>query len=86
MQDLYSNQKISDLVSINTGTADITTFFEKTLSSDRNLKWVQILTQKMNEKSIFVAVGAAHLPGKDGLLNLLKQQDFEVTRVEIKLK
>jgi len=86
MQNLYLNQQISDLISMNTGTADMIAFSEKTLSSERNLKWVQILSKEISEKSIFVAVGAAHLPGKDGLLNLLQQQDFEVTRVEIKLK
>jgi uncharacterized protein YbaP (TraB family) len=30
---------------------------------------------------VFIAVGALHLPGEEGLLNLLEQQGFTVRRL-----
>lgn len=45
---------------------------------DRNKDWSEKLPAIMNAASTFVAVGAAHLPGENGLLNLLKQQGYTV--------
>ncbi len=47
----------------------------KRLHDDRNRAWLPILLQR-NEPVILVAVGAAHLPGKAGLHNLLKQRGY----------
>ncbi|MBP9970851.1 MAG: TraB/GumN family protein, partial [Paludibacteraceae bacterium] len=33
-------------------------------------------------KSTFIAVGALHLPGKDGLINLLREAGYTVEQVE----
>jgi uncharacterized protein YbaP (TraB family) len=39
---------------------------------------VPLLQKWMSENSIFVAVGAGHLPGEDGLINLLKREGYRV--------
>lgn len=52
---------------------------DRRLHDDRNLSWLPILLRR-KEATIFVAVGAAHLPGKNGLLNLLHQRGFTLTR------
>lgn len=49
------------------------------LHDDRNRAWLPVLL-KRPEQVIFVAVGAAHLPGKAGLLNLLQQRGFTLER------
>lgn len=49
------------------------------LHDDRNRAWLPVLL-KRPEQVIFVAVGAAHLPGKNGLLNLLKRRGFSLER------
>ena len=36
----------------------------------------------MNDKSLVVAVGAGHLPGEKGLINLLKKAGYKVEPVK----
>jgi hypothetical protein len=37
----------------------------------------------MQDKSCFVAVGAGHLGGENGLINLLKKQGYSVEPISI---
>lgn len=46
--------------------------------ADRNENWVAQLSQSFKNGSFLVAVGAAHLPGKRGLISLLQKAGFEV--------
>lgn len=47
----------------------------------RNRNWVGQLVKLMPEKSIFVCVGAGHLPGDKGLIALLRGAGYTVTPV-----
>lgn len=51
------------------------------LINDRNKMMVERMLPLMQESSTFVAVGAAHLPGEQGILRLLERQGFTVTRL-----
>ena len=55
---------------------------ENALIYDRNKTWVQKLAAIMKAAPTFVAVGALHLPGDKGLLNLLKKQGYTVEAVK----
>ncbi len=48
---------------------------------DRNRKWVPIITGMAHKQSTFIAVGAGHLWGDKGVIELLKQQGYTVTPV-----
>lgn len=48
----------------------------------RNEKWIPRMTEKMDNGAIFFAVGAGHLPGENGVLNLLKKAGYIVTPVK----
>ncbi len=52
------------------------------INKDRNQKWLTELPEIMKEKSSFIAVGCAHLPGKDGLIEGLRAQGFTVEPVK----
>ncbi len=54
---------------------------EGKLLSERNNNWINILKQKMPEQSLFVAVGAMHLVGENGLIEQLKKAGYEVEAV-----
>ncbi|MCA0431249.1 MAG: TraB/GumN family protein [Bacteroidetes bacterium] len=48
------------------------------LLKNRNLNWVNKLPNLFKEKSQFVAVGAGHLLGEFGILNLLKKLGYQI--------
>lgn len=48
---------------------------------DRNEKWIKVLPELMKSGSQFVAVGAGHLPGTHGVIELLRKQGYTVTAV-----
>lgn len=75
-QDMYKVEKITmEMDSTLIKYADM-------LLYDRNRNWVVKLKELMPRNSIVVAVGAAHLPGKNGLIDLLKKEGYEVTALE----
>ncbi|MEO3427319.1 TraB/GumN family protein [Pelagibius sp. CAU 1746] len=51
------------------------------LIDDRNRIMVERMAPLMAEASTFVAVGAAHLAGEEGVLFLLEQEGYRVTRL-----
>ncbi len=55
--------------------------WEHLILSDRNKQWVKDLVPVMPEKSLFIAVGAGHLPGEEGVIELLRKEGFLVTPV-----
>ena len=46
--------------------------------NDRNRKWIPVIEKLIHEKQTFIAVGAGHLPGDNGIINLLKKQGYTV--------
>jgi uncharacterized protein YbaP (TraB family) len=47
----------------------------------RNRKWSKILDGLLGQKSLLIAVGAAHLPGKSGVIALLRKEGYTVEPV-----
>jgi len=50
----------------------------------RNTAWAEVLTKELAETPSLVAVGAMHLPGDQGVLNLLQNAGFTLTRMPLK--
>lgn len=48
---------------------------------NRNRNWVKQLNSLMQGKSLVIAVGAGHLPGEQGVINLLKKEGYNVTPI-----
>lgn len=51
------------------------------LVTSRNKRWAKMIPKLIKDKSVFIAVGAGHLPGETGVLNLLAQQRFNINPV-----
>jgi hypothetical protein len=55
--------------------------FMDRLLAQRNVRMAERLTPRLKEGNAFIAVGAAHLPGPQGLLNLLEKVGYRVTSI-----
>lgn len=57
--------------------------FEQQLLVGRNAGWMKVIAEAAPDKSLFLAVGAGHLPGDNGLLSSLESMGYEITRLSI---
>jgi uncharacterized protein YbaP (TraB family) len=77
---LYQTQDIEGLANL-LNESDETSAFLDDLIGKRNNKWLPKIIEKSKNKSCFVAVGAGHLGGKDGLISLFQQAGFIVSPI-----
>lgn len=56
-------------------------FLWRTLIVERNARMVERMQGLLAEGDAFIAVGAAHLPGDSGILNLLAEQGYQLARM-----
>ncbi|MFD1551295.1 hypothetical protein DNU06_12760 [Putridiphycobacter roseus] len=81
LQALYAAQNISEMMPLMKEQSPEFMKFEDLFLTNRNKSWIPKLKTEFESKSCFVAVGAAHLFEKNGLLNLLTQEGFKVTPI-----
>lgn len=55
--------------------------FETDLLIKRNRRWIPVMEKAIHEKPSFFAVGAGHLGGKEGVLELLRKEGYTLTPV-----
>jgi uncharacterized protein YbaP (TraB family) len=81
----YRNQELTKLEQLinkeEFGVADFTDL----LLYNRNRNWVKKLNDILPSESVVVAVGAGHLPGEKGVINLLRKAGYKVQAVENKM-
>lgn len=53
------------------------------LLDKRNNNWIPKIKSAIQDKTCFIAVGAGHLVGENGLINLLKEQGYTVEPISI---
>ncbi|MFW7381581.1 MAG: TraB/GumN family protein [Oligoflexus sp.] len=53
----------------------------QTMVVSRNRRWLKILPEILGQEPAFIAVGAGHLPGPDGLLSLLEEEGYQLRRL-----
>ncbi len=56
--------------------------FHERILDGRNRTMVESLLPLFEQGSTFVAVGALHMPGEEGILSLLERRGYSVTRLE----
>ena len=86
MTSLYLKRDLSGLIKMNDkymkkGNVKVAEKLMLRLIDDRNKRMVTRMSKQLNQGSAFVAVGALHLPGKAGVLNMLKQKGYKISVV-----
>lgn len=61
--------------------ADVRTWLVGEVIVRRNRAWMPALKAHLDRGNAFVGVGALHLPGKGGLIELLRADGYQVTRI-----
>lgn len=61
--------------------AEVNAVVMERLLDRRNHNMVRRMEMRLKEGKAFIAVGAGHLPGREGVLNLLAQKGYTLTRV-----
>ena len=85
MFEAYKSQDLKKLEDLMVETDPGMAGFIDLLLYNRNRNWVKKLKTLMTEKSLVIAVGAGHLPGDKGVINLLRKEGYKVTPVENKI-
>jgi uncharacterized protein YbaP (TraB family) len=76
MVNLYKSQQLDSMQTALSKSEFGSDEYQDLLLNDRNKKWVKELKDIMKAESVFVAVGAGHLTGEYGLINLLKKEGY----------
>lgn len=76
-EDAYRDRNLDLLDSI--GKATNTEHFRQYMLFERNANMVVVLDSVIRHKSVFTGVGAAHLPGKNGMIEMLREKGYSVT-------
>jgi uncharacterized protein len=81
MLDAYLRQDLIGLGNL-MNDAELSPEFNENLLLQRNRNWIPIISKLISEKPTFIAVGAGHLPGEKGVLNLLREAGYTVTPIQ----
>ncbi len=84
MLDAYNTQRLDKIENIINDPAYGETENQDMLLDNRNKNWVGQLKEIMKKGSVFTAVGAGHLVGKNGLISLLRAAGFTVKGIDNK--
>ena len=77
----YTNGDINGLYTMTTDKEQMSVNTKTALLDNRNVNWLKIMPEMMQKESVFFAVGAAHLAGELGVINLLKKAGYTVKPV-----
>jgi len=78
----YKSQDLAELGELLSELEMEDSEFGSLLLEKRNMNWMDDLTGYITDQSSLVAVGAAHLSGEDGLIELLRKDGYTVTAVK----
>jgi uncharacterized protein YbaP (TraB family) len=78
MMQVYKNQQINEIENLFSKSESGMENHQDLLLNNRNKNWVVQLKSIMKTNPVFVAVGAGHLVGKQGLIALLRKEGYVV--------
>jgi uncharacterized protein YbaP (TraB family) len=80
MQQMYLEQNLDRLYHL---TKEESTPLNRNFLENRNIDWIPKIENIMRDKVVFIAVGAAHLAGPEGVIELLKKKGYQVLPIDL---
>ena len=77
----YNKQDLSILEEVISDPNWMTPEVYDLMLTQRNNNWLDVIPSRISENKTLIAVGAAHLIGKDGLIQQLREKGYTVTPV-----
>jgi uncharacterized protein YbaP (TraB family) len=82
LAELYVHQDLDSIGQLSDKDDPGMSGYMDLLLYNRNRKWARELDTLLPGKSLLIAVGAAHLPGKEGVIELLRKEGYTVDPVK----
>lgn len=83
MQKTYFSQQIDSLYMLIHVEGGKIAEKENAFLTDRNNNWIPKIIAEIKEKEAFIAVGAGHLGGPDGVIRLLQREGYTLTPIRL---
>lgn len=80
MVDAYVSEDLNQLLAAMQHDPQMMEYMELLLD-ERNRNWIAPIRDMMHEQQLFIAVGAGHLPGEQGVIRLLQEAGYTVEPV-----
>ncbi len=81
--DYYKTQDLEKLSDLIAKELESNEAYQEILLDKRNKNWLPKIEEYVAEGNVFMAVGAGHLGGEGGVLNLLKAKGYRVEPIEM---
>lgn len=81
MVDIYKTQNSEKLQEFVQSKMVENPAFQDTFLDKRNNSWIPVIEQQIKVKPTFIAVGAAHLNGKTGLITQLRKKGYKLKAI-----
>ncbi|MDP4636834.1 MAG: TraB/GumN family protein [Crocinitomicaceae bacterium] len=78
---LYEQEDINGLYQMISSETEMLPEFNHWFLDVRNANWIPVIEKQINKEATFIAVGAGHLGGTNGVLELLRKQGYTVTGI-----
>ena len=78
MMQYYNNANLKALKKLFDESDSFLNDFTDIALDKRNKNWIPVIKEKMKGQKVFIAFGAAHLIGENGVVELLKDEGYKV--------
>jgi uncharacterized protein YbaP (TraB family) len=83
MQQIYRRQRIDSLYNMIHAEGGVLAEEQNAFLDNRNKNWIPKIKNYISQGKAFIAVGAGHLGGENGVIRLLEKEGFTVTPVKL---
>ena len=83
MEELYSTQNIDALYAYITTGGGVIEAEQNEFLDQRNKNWIPKIEYRISQSSTFIAVGAGHLGGPNGIIRLLEANGYTLTPIKL---